>query len=70
MPGVNPYLTHCESKSKLIGELVAVGSFKLALNYLTKQIGATNYAQIKDIFIEAHMAAQNDIQIISGLKDL
>jgi len=27
MPGPNVYLSYCENKSKLVGELVSVGSF-------------------------------------------
>ena len=70
MPGVNQFLMHTENKSKLVGELVAVGSFKLALANLTKQIGAKNYAAMKSIFADAFLAAQNNFRFIGGLREI
>lgn len=63
----------CQSwiqNSSLAGEHAAAGSFDSAMRLLNRQLGIQNFAPLKNIFLELHLASQSLLPTLVSVPEL
>mmetsp|Transcript_18514 Transcript_18514/g.51859 ORF Transcript_18514/g.51859 Transcript_18514/m.51859 type:complete len:1226 (-) Transcript_18514:342-4019(-) len=59
-----------QQKCNLAGEQVAAGAFDTAMRLLNRQLGIVNFAPLKGMFVETHLAAFGNLPGLPGLPTL
>lgn len=68
-PGV-PKSQSWVQNSSLAGDHVAAGSFDSAMRLLNRQLGIQNFAPLRNIFLESHLASQSLLPTLVSIPEL